>query len=226
MSDTTCTAMLIKHLATLDVSERQYCVKLYLSRNIGPYYIPVTISNTILRKHITPNNLPLNFSHRKYEMIMTILEYMTKCGGVVDKKCILQLNTDFSATDITELFYHLYKAPPTDKIVKDILYQYSQTFKDPFFEAITHSTSGNVLDYIVECDKDKTKFITKGGLTVGISKSIGHRKLLKLMREYVDNNFIVNNKIVKKKNLVTFVIEPSKEPIQVELYNNFIISIL
>ncbi|UOT91793.1 KM727_gp32-like protein [Aratus pisonii nudivirus] len=225
--------------------ERQYYIILNLTRNKGPYYVLIKshknkIKNITLKDEIKPK-----FTHRKYEIFVSLIDYIKSNHGRVDDKVLFHLRSDCeSKKDIDEFFYHLYKNPLAISDIIDILSRYHLIYKDNFFQdtlqfyqgslGVTHNKTltGNEVRYVIGCDQRKLLFTTINNLSssdfqfFNIINSTLYKSILLKLRTYVTNNFIVNCDN-KHNNKGKFILDPNKEEevIKVEVYNNQIISI-
>ncbi|UVX94898.1 hypothetical protein CsNV_038 [Callinectes sapidus nudivirus] len=226
MSATTNVDSLIEKLKTLSKEERQCCLRLYLIRTPGPFYFtmkshPKTLTSLRLTKY------ELTFENFKYKILTTIVDRIRSMNGVIDTKCKLQLSSDLRKSDILELCYHLFKDPPTETLISELIDKYNDTFDDNFIEATAAFTlNGNKYCQILSCNKAKNIFKNPQGTMLTIQNTYNMHKVLQDLRDRIDESFIVNTQNKNKKNIDTFIANPEKPPIIVETYNNFILKLV
>lgn len=141
MSCTTDKYKLLKYLKTFDSSEeRRCCMMIYLCRTVGPYFINIstnikTFQNLKIKHPYLNENQQLPQYNNKYKIFTVLMSYIQQRRGVIDHIVKYQLASDCqNEYDLNEFTYHLYKEPPDDKFIIDLLSDYEEMFTDNFFQ--------------------------------------------------------------------------------------------
>lgn len=258
MSDTNDIEKLMQNLQRLSIREKRYCVTLYLSRTNCSFFVPIKTNRNFFYRTIKMNtnyHLPGKFIlHFKYTIFVEILVCIKQMNGTVNSKIKLQLLSDCTSNkEINEFGYHLYKTPPPECFIIEILSEYKRRFNDSFFEDTVaklsqeqqqntisivqkeKSLQGNPIFYVFSCNKEKNLFYVRrtslpsdsdGDVkVVSVSNSINRNEILKALRLYVNTNFNVNSEKNSKDKIGLFILPRGVEALGVEVYNDFIVNV-
>lgn len=234
---------------TLNTTERRCYIKFYLCRTKSPYYVNIKTTKQVFGTYTQERHYENKYYNRKYEIFVALLNYIKEMGGVIDKKLVYHLKSDCkNQSDFQEFQYHLYKTPPNVNLIIDFLSRYEYIFNDQYFNNINNylkntqitasnnpitSLKGNDILFLYSCNKSKNLFYVTPSKV--ISNNIPYR-IVRIMimsnsriisnkiKNYIDNNFVVNNSFAKSEGF--FILDSNKEPLTVELYNNQIIGIV
>ncbi len=133
---------LLDYLKTIPyLKERQNCLKLYLCKTKGPFFVHPT--GSVRKLH----SLKINHTHHlqpgeqlphykdKYTIFSVLLSYIQQRRGDIDSVVKFQLASDCqSRADLIEFTYHLFKSPPLDTFIYELLTDYATIFCDNHFD--------------------------------------------------------------------------------------------
>ncbi|UBZ25621.1 hypothetical protein QKT26_gp31 [Carcinus maenas nudivirus] len=228
MSATENVPQLISHLKTLTPQERWNCMKLYMVKTKGPYFVPHKLSKQAFSRITVDPCTYVKFPNQKYTTFTTLLDFLRKDAGRdshIHEKFKYQLKSDCnSINDLNELSYHLYKSAPRHSLIEEIRLQYKKEFHDNFFDTIKTLSEHHETHQIVGCNKQLNQFQTDKGIVILVENSKYSTKLLNTLRRRINEYFIVNNS--KNHTLGTkFIHDPDKPPLFVETYSWYIVSV-